>query len=132
MYDRLVRVVSDFGLEAQTLPKSEYSSADAMSEIYRRMRGCAAAVVFGFLSPVDTGIKGSENTTPWVHLEAGMAFGCNLPLLLIREAGVNSGAFDDAVRGQRTHIIDLSAMRHVNDLTVAMEPWVYDVKRMLG
>jgi hypothetical protein len=45
--------------------------------------------------------------TPWTHLEAGMAHGLGLPLLLIREQGVSAGAFANDVAGHHAQTITL-------------------------
>ena len=35
--------------------------------------------------------------TAWNHLEAGILFGLNLPLLIFKETGVSGGVFDNGV-----------------------------------
>jgi uncharacterized protein YjbI with pentapeptide repeats len=130
--EQFLRVLIDVGFEPQYLPRSDYPLSDAMSEIYRRIKGCAGVVVLGFRPVSPAGVEGSVTATPWVHVEAGIAYGCSLPLLLVRESGVCSGAFEDAVRGQRTHIVDLRATGDDATLAEAMRPWAYDVKRFIG
>jgi hypothetical protein len=66
-------------------------------------------------------------TTPWTHVEAGMAYGRGLPLLLLREPGVYTGAFDDAVDGHRTHVVDLGDCWDEAALRTAVAPWVFEV-----
>lgn len=131
VYEQFVRLLADVGLETESLPKSDYPTSDAMSEIYRRLRGCVGAVVFGFRRPLPADVEGSTSTTPWVHVEAGIAYGCNIPLLLVRESGNGCGAFEDAVRGQRTHFLDLDVTKQDAELADAIDPWVCDIKRLL-
>jgi len=59
--------------------------------------------------------------------EAGMAYGCNLPLLIVREPGVESGAFDPAVAGHRTHMLVLQDAWDDDLVVDAMTPWLSDL-----
>ena len=66
-------------------------------------------------------------TTPWTHIEAGMAYGRGLPLLLLREPGVSTRTFDDAVDGHRTHVVDLQDCWEAESVRTALAPWVFEV-----
>jgi hypothetical protein len=124
--DRLVTLLRREGLTIQRLPRDEYPPSDALSEIHRRMTGCAGAVVFGTRGTRD---EPSEVATPWVHLEAGMAFGCNLPVLMVREEGVATGAFDDVVAGRRTFMLDLARLWDDEAVVEALRPWLSELNR---
>jgi hypothetical protein len=126
MCDRLVTLLRREALTIQRLPRGDYPPSDAMSEIYRRMKGCAGAVVFGMGGP---GTEPSPGATPWTHLEAGMAYGCNLPLLMVREPGVDSGAFDDAVAGHRTFMLDVAERWEDDAIVSAIRPWLSELTR---
>ncbi len=65
--------------------------------------------------------------TPWTHVEAGMAFGQGLPLLILREPGVCAGAFDDAVNGHRTHVVELGDGWNEEAMRTGMAPWIFEV-----
>jgi hypothetical protein len=45
-------------------------------------------------TPEETKIQDRFWPTPWNQLEAGVAFALQLPLLIIRESGVEGGVFD--------------------------------------
>jgi uncharacterized protein YjbI with pentapeptide repeats len=129
LVEKVVGVLADVELQAKHLPRSDYPASDALSSIQRQLQDCAGVVVFGFGSQSHDGSEQSACTRPWIHLEAGMAYGCNVPLLLVREEGVNCGVFDDAVRGHRTHILDVAEARADTALTEGMQEWVHDVRR---
>jgi hypothetical protein len=116
-------------LTIQRLPRNDYPPSAALSEIYRRLRGCAGAVVFGMRPADSASDKSSPGVTPWTHVEAGMAYGCNLPLLIVREPGVDAGAFDDAVAGHRTYVLDLPDRWEDDAVLTAIRPWLSELVR---
>jgi hypothetical protein len=124
--DRLATLLRRRGLEPLTLPRREYPPSDAMSEVYRRLAGCAGIMVFG-LRPADARVTARLGATPWTHLEAGMAFACNLPMLIVRESGVETGAFDSAVAGHHTHLFDLTETWSDEDALSSIAPWLAQV-----
>lgn len=108
----------------ERLLRDEYPPSDAFSEIYRRMSGCIGVIAFGMRQPQAADGEGSQGVTPWTHVEAGMAYACNLPLLIVREASVNSGAFDDSVVGHRTFILNVEGPWDDEVVLRAMRPWL--------
>lgn len=129
MCDRLATLLRREGLTVKRLLRTDYPPSNAMSEIYRRLTGCAGAVVFG-MCPADAAKdESAAGVTPWVHVEAGMAYGCTLPLLIVREPGVCSGAFDDAVAGHRTYMLDLVDQWEDEAVMTAIRPWLSELGR---
>jgi hypothetical protein len=125
--DRIATLLRREGLTVERLPREDYPPSDAFSEIYRRLTGCSGAVVFGMF-PADSADDGPvRGVTPWTHLEAGMAYACNLPLLIVREPGVDYGAFDDAVAGHRTYLLDLVDRWEDDAVLGALRPWLSDL-----
>jgi hypothetical protein len=109
--------------------RADYPPSDALSEIYRRLAGCTGAVVFGMCPADSAKDESSPGITPWTHVEAGMAYGCNLPLLIVREPGVDSGAFDDAAGGHRTYMLDVKDQWDDEAVVRAIRPWLADLVR---
>ena len=80
------------GLRTSTLERSDYPATSVLSELRRRMSGCAGAIVFGFAemrisdglwrsgTADEAKVVGRAWSTPWNHVEAGMAAMINLPL----------------------------------------------------
>jgi hypothetical protein len=122
--DRLTALMDHHGLTLLTLPALDYPPSDALSEIYRRLKSCAGAVVLG-LRPADAATdEPTAGATPWAHVEAGLAYACNLPLLIVREPGVTLGAFDDPVAGHHTYIVNVSDEWADEDVLAAIRPWL--------
>ena len=122
--DRITTLLRREGYQTEILPRVEYPPSDAFSEIYRRMSGCVGVITFGMRRSQDADGESSPGATPWTHVEAGMAYACNLPLLIVREASVNSGAFDDSVVGHRTFILNVKDQWDDEAIARAMRPWL--------
>ena len=108
MCERLAELLASEGLVLEMLPRRDYPPSNALSEIARRLSRCAGVAVFGLPRHGSDSDASPAGITPWTHVEAGMAYGRGLPLLLLREPGVDTGAFDEAVKGHRTHVVDLA------------------------
>jgi hypothetical protein len=124
MCDRVATLLRREGLTVQRLPRDDYPPSDALSEIYRRLTGCSGAVVFGMRPAHSAQDESSPGVTPWTHVEAGMAYGCNVPLLIVREPGVDSGAFDDTVAGHRTYMLGLENRWEDDAVMRSIRPWL--------
>jgi uncharacterized protein YjbI with pentapeptide repeats len=122
--DRIMTLLKREGFELERLPREEYPPSDAFSEIYRRMTGCIGVIALGMHAPQSPASDSSERTTPWIHLEAGMAYACNLPLLLLRDANINSGAFDSAVEGHGVFMLDIGRPWDDDAVLHGMRPWL--------
>jgi hypothetical protein len=123
----LAELLGREGLVLESFPRHDYPPSAALAEIGRRLAGCSGMVVLG-LKPVGNDPKvSSAGTTPWTHVEAGMAYGRGLPLLLLREQGVNTGVFDHAVDGHHTHVVDLEDRWNEGAMRNALAPWVFEV-----
>jgi uncharacterized protein YjbI with pentapeptide repeats len=122
--DRITTVLDREGFELERLPPDEYPPSDAFSEIYRRMSGCVGVIAFGLQQQQITDGDGSPGTTPWIHVEAGMAYACNLPLLVFREETVSSGAFDEVVVGHRTFVLKIEQLWREDEVLREMRPWL--------
>ena len=111
--EKMVALISGWleanSLAASTLERVDYPLTSALSEVRRRMSGCAGAVVFGFAelrisdgvwragTAEESTVSGKALSTPWNQIEAGMAAMINLPLLLVAEPDVNNGVFDPSL-----------------------------------
>jgi hypothetical protein len=126
---RLEALLRHEGLAIERLPPIDYPPSDALSEIYRRISGCAGAVVFGMCLHPASADAASPGVTPWSHVEAGIAYGCNVPLLIVREPGVNAGVFADVVAGYHTYMLDLSDRWDDAAVLATIRPWLSDLAR---
>ena len=90
----------------EALERSEYPKFGTLAEVRRLISGCSGIIVFGFhqLMVLDgvwrsgtgeeTLVRDVQLSTPWNHIEAGMATMRGLPILLICQDGVAGGVFD--------------------------------------
>jgi hypothetical protein len=125
--DRVATLLEKEGLETYRLAREEYPPSDALGEIRRRLLGCAGVVVLGLRANESSKEASSSGATPWTHVEAGMAYGCDIPLLMIRETGVESGAFENSVAGHRVYLIDLSDQWEDALIAQSMRPWLSEL-----
>jgi len=107
---RVERMVRGHGLTPTTLGANFYDFRNPLAAIRDRMRKCAGAVIVGMErryaeSAIDrrgsarqTALSDLAMSTPWTHLEAGMAFMLDLPLLILKERRVYAeGILDPAL-----------------------------------
>lgn len=105
------------GFSPATLERSDYPEFGVVSEVSRIMSECAGAVILGFSQlEVRDGtwrpgtseqrqVEGEHRSTPWNHIEAGMAAMHGLPLLIVRQEPVSEGIFDIATGEHRAYEI---------------------------
>jgi len=129
IYERIGELLSRYGLVVDSLPRREYPSSGVLAEVGRRLAGCAEVIVLGLQSEGSDQDAPPAGPTPWTHLEAGMAYGQGLPLLIIREPGVCGGAFDDVINGHRTYVIELGEAWDGPDVRAAIGSWLEDVSK---
>ena len=106
----IVKLLSDNGLEARALGRSDYPTELPLKEVLTIARRCSGGVILGFEQVrADAGVKKANTPnqtaftnpisfpTPWNHLEAGILFSLRVPLLVFRETTVSGGVFDEGV-----------------------------------
>jgi len=103
-------------LEPRALGRSDYPTELPLREVYVIAKHCSGGVILGFEQSFAAkliqkrGVRGKSKTdkevimpTPWNHLEAGILFGMNLPLLVFKEDGISGGVFDVGVTDNFVH-----------------------------
>jgi hypothetical protein len=108
------------GLKLRSLGTEDYSNKAPLLAVLQLMSKCDGVIVLGFKQiKVESYIEkeGTDRAnkrsniflpTAWNHLEAGIAFGLNLPILIIKEKGVEGGIFDQGSTGKFIHQVDFS------------------------
>jgi hypothetical protein len=117
---RVVRELRRLQLEPRALGRSDYPSDFPLREVYVIAEHCSGGIILGFQQFIATaGVwkKGTREQrrvargkpavfpTPWNHLESGILFGLQLPLLIFREEPVRGGVFDEGVTDVFIHSI---------------------------
>lgn len=106
--------------------RDEYPQYGQFTRIRKSLEDAAAAIVFGFAqTDIESGVRfrGTAKEariehetlpTPWNGIEAGMALMRGLPVLLVKDAAVSSGVFDDKL----------------NEVFVAAIPSDFDIRNL--
>ena len=118
--DRIIRELSRLQLEPRALGRSDYPSEFPLREVFVIAKHCSGGIILGFEQfRATAGVwqpgtkkprriprgKPEHFPTPWNHLEAGILFGMQLPLLIFREVSVSGGVFDEGVTDVFIHSI---------------------------
>ena len=103
----IVQELSKLQFEPRALGRSDYPADLPIREVYSLASHCAGGIILGFSQfETNSGIwkKGTKIEkeqmeklvfpTAWNHLESGILFGLEVPLLVFREAGISGGIFD--------------------------------------
>ena len=117
---RILRELERLQLEPRALGRSDYPSEFPLREVYVIAKHCSGGIILGFeqfVATVGVWKKGTKEQThlvrgapvhfpsPWNHLEAGILFGLQLPILIFREGPVRGGVFDEGVTDVFIHSI---------------------------
>lgn len=131
--DIFIARLGDLGLIPRTLGTTDYPTKSPLDEVIKIMGQCRGAVILGYpqVQLFKGYIKDKEIEkavllpTEWNHIEAGLAYASNLPLLVIHHIGVCRGIFD---RGALNSFLfeknfEDPAWSTSDDLTGAIRSW---------
>jgi hypothetical protein len=108
------------GLRIRSLGTTDYSNKAPLLGVRQLLNNCEGVIVLGLKQVFVKDCVEKDGTnkkkegrkfflpTAWNHLEGGIAFALNLPLLIIVEEGVEGGIFDQGVTDRFIHHINLS------------------------
>lgn len=114
----LLGELGQMGFEARTLGRTDYPTSFPLREVLTLAKHCSGGVVLGFSQFEATAGVSKKGTpykrtvkkgrpelfpTPWNHLEAGILFALDVPLLVFRENGIAGGVFDNGVTDLFVH-----------------------------
>lgn len=119
----ILRELDRANLEPRALGRSDYPTELPLREVLLLARHCSGGVVLGFEQfQAASGVSkrgtadekavrsATQFPTPWNHLEAGILFGLQLPLLVFAEDGIAGGVFDRGVTDVFIHRMPAPAM----------------------
>lgn len=131
-FDQVLIGLQGAGCEAVRLLPPAYGRSAPMSEVAKKVRSCVAVVVFGppqfaSVSSADGSLNVASQSipisTPWNHLEAGIAVGLDKPLLVIRQ-GAQGGVFDVPDHPRMVTVIDVTGSGALAALSEKVSAWV--------
>lgn len=141
--DRLTRSLRSLRFKPVTLGRTNYDFLNPMQSIRDLMLQCAGAVIVGFErryaktalerrgSARETTIREIRTSTPWSHLEAGMAFQLDLPMLILKDRHVHAeGILDQSLSRYLVYEFDLvtEAQQMSPQLKATLKAWAEAVR----
>lgn len=136
-------------LQWRSLGQSDYPRNLPLGEVVGMIRHCSGGLILGFEQfRIQKGIyrrnvkrppdKGGQRKlidptlfpTPWNQLEAGIIFSQGLPLMILKERGIEGGIFDIGITDVFTHFIPSPEMKksEFDDFDSVFQRWVAEVK----
>ncbi len=126
----------------RTVGVSDFATKNPMYEVALLASHCDGGLILGFgqaaaeqitLKP-GTSREGSRSNvrfpSAWNHLEAGILFALRLPLLVIREPGIDGGVFDPGAGEHYVYELDSERIddpQVLDGLTEAVRSWAGEV-----
>ena len=135
--DAFLSKLADLDLHPRTLGTTDYPTKSPLDEVIKIMQECNGAVILGYpqIEVITGKLKNNHIEDPiylsteWNHIEAGLAYASNLPLLVVHHVGVCRGIFD---RGALNSFIFSRYLKEPTwssqaDLSGAIRSWRNDV-----
>ncbi len=113
--DKLNSALKIRGLITRSLGSTDYSNKAPLLGVKQILKESEGVIILGLsqtyvnscLTPKKNKRENFYLPTPWNNLEGGMAFSLNLPLLIIKEEGIEGGIFDNGVTDKYIHQVNL-------------------------
>ncbi|HUC15074.1 MAG TPA: pentapeptide repeat-containing protein [Acidimicrobiales bacterium] len=126
------------GADVVRLGRTEYPPTSVLADVRRVMSRCGGVVILGLRqveiakgrwrpgTPEERSADGLALATPWNHVEGGMAAALGLPVLVVKEPGVEGGIFDLAgdVLIVTADLDDMMSREHAQTM---MRRWVSEL-----
>jgi len=118
--EALKKILVERGLRPRTLGETDFPNETPLGAVRTLLSECEGCLVLGFTQMlVSQGISkpGSANEeeitglklpTPWNHIETGMAYMKNIPVMILCEKGISVGIFDKGITDRYIHQADLT------------------------
>jgi hypothetical protein len=116
--DWLFVQLDQVGLVPRTVGISDYAPKNPLQEVCILAKHCSGGLVLGFEqlrietgrskpgTAQETAVSDQAQASPWNQLEAGILTAMRLPLLVVREPGINGGVFDPGASDHYVNTID--------------------------
>jgi hypothetical protein len=130
--DGFLGMLKALDLSPRTLGATDYPTRAPLDEVITLLDQCGGAVILGYPQILvhDGIIKGSPVqdvplATEWNHIEAGLAYARELPLLIIHHLGIGRGIFDRGAVNSFIYECDLMAPQWplASDIRGSVSKW---------
>jgi len=135
--DNFLGLLATMELNPRTLGTTDYPSKCPLDEVIELMDRCQGAIILGYpqITATQGRVKSTEISEPlllpteWNHIEAGLAYARDLPLLVVRHTGVVRGIFDRGAISNFLHEADFGnpAWPLAKEISGALTKWKADV-----
>lgn len=129
--------LKDLNLNPRTIGATDYPTKAPLDEVIKLMKMCKGAVIIGYPQiEIKAGLIKDKDVdsqvllpTEWNHIEAGLAYASELPLLVVHHIGITRGIFDRGALNSFLFEKDLKdpAWSCGEDLAGAIRSWRDDV-----
>jgi hypothetical protein len=141
-YRTVIEILGDMGLEPRALGRSDFPTELPLREVLQIARRCSGGVILGFVQEegevvIRPGVGRKDPQpvrksypTPWNQLEAGILFGLDLPLMILKDQEISGGIFDHGVSDVFVHDMPGKAftVKKQRRLQAAMIKWQAQVQ----
>lgn len=135
--DEIESILGELSLEPRTLGQSDYPTDFPLKEVRAIVRHCSGGLVVGFSQERASDVErhnrekvaSKHYPTPWNHLEAGLLFGSDIPMLIWKEPAITGGVFDNGVTGTFVHAFEPDFSRRDPRVRAVFSKWQAEVSR---
>lgn len=111
-----ILLLSNLEMNPRTIGKTDYPNKSPMDEVVKLMEQCSGAIILGYPQIIvkSCSIKGKQIDkefllpTEWNHIETGLAYAREIPLLVIHHIGITRGVFDRGALSNYIYEINLA------------------------
>lgn len=115
-------------MDFRTVGTTDFPNTTPIKAVEHVMKQCSGAIILGFpqivvkkgiskpKTPQEKNIKNKLLPTPWNHIESTMAFMLDLPILVLKDKGVEGGIFDIGTTEQFIHIFNLNNQNWADEI----------------
>lgn len=135
--DSFYNLLKTLEFNPRSLGTADYTPSAPLDAIIQIMSKCYGAIILGYpqINVKDGTVKSEAIQSPlllateWNHIEAGLAYARQLPLLVIHHTGVVRGIFDRGASNRFIYEVDLSDPRWTlkDPLSGAIRSWKTEI-----
>ena len=139
--NKIFTILDLYNLEPRTLGQSDYPTQLPLREVLAIAKHCAGALILGFEQYFARDVIIKKKTsqekrqkklsypTPWNHLEAGILYALQIPMLVFKEKNISGGIFDNGVSDVFIHPMPTKKNFNESQLHDIFLKWQSEVRK---